>query len=191
MKSSVVFLLFYLLQALEGSVVILHRWCTTGLIFFSPPALLNYWKGLLLLSLTSCATIHLALSRQCTILYLHKKEECVFVCEWDQWQYWFASPAGQRRLLQWTTHQLCSLCSSLLRCSRSFSDPVLLWRWHSQTGVPKLILMFWMAGCYYCCSLSRRYYTCCYRHLDCNYCCHFVVALLDLPLTLLWLILLL
>lgn len=33
-----------------------------------------------MLSVTSCGSIYPSLSHQCTILYLHKKEECVCAC---------------------------------------------------------------------------------------------------------------
>lgn len=50
--------------------------------FFSPHCFWSIEKARCKLSVTSCGSIYLPLSHRCTILYLHKKAECVCVWVW-------------------------------------------------------------------------------------------------------------
>lgn len=99
------------------------------------------------LSVTSCGSITLSLSHQCTILYLHKKVPCVCVllC-------WFAlsvlaDGSSAQRLLQWTSRCLTPPVQPFLVLSCSLSKPASLWRSHNQSSVHLKRTVKWL--CHY------------------------------------------
>lgn len=141
MKSSAVLPVLYLIPALESSVVILHSQHAAALFFFSSHCFWSIEKAHCVLSVTSCGSIYLSLSHQCTILYLHKKG-CVCVCvSLSEWVWLVAALVrlvctgrGRRSTAsaaKWTPerHQLCL---SILCMSCSPSNPATLWRSHNQ-----------------------------------------------------------
>lgn len=161
MKSSAVLLVWYIFPALEGSVAICHIW-SSDVFCFSFHSFWGIEKPCCMLSVTSCGYIYLALSHQCTMLYLHKKEECVCVCVWvclvclGQRLHSTACAAMNKTsstsATGFASHSslfcICFVLSHILRrCEGDTIKQAFQWQQLLRAHTNTFLLMFWIAEC--------------------------------------------